>query len=60
MQSDYQEGVIRVQVPHLTSYHTAVQLNASTTATDIVQKFQRRSFVQQASVKEQKNNKHGK
>ncbi len=57
-QNDYQEGVIRVQVPHLTQYHTAVQLNAATTATDVILKFQRRSFVAQPAPRESmKNNK---
>ena len=38
-EGDFQQGVIRVQAPHLNMCTTAVQLDPTTTAADIVARF---------------------
>lgn len=44
-EGDFQAGVIRVQAPHLNMCTTAVQLDQSTTASDIVARFCNSSIV---------------
>ncbi|ELU05836.1 hypothetical protein CAPTEDRAFT_167257 [Capitella teleta] len=49
-EGDFQAGVIRVQAPHMNMCATAVQLDGTTTASDIVARFCRSSAVQLANT----------